>query len=207
MVKYRDDVRKGAYHHGDLREALVSAAVSIIEKDGVDALTLREVGRRVGVSQAAPYHHFKDKDALLAAVAEEGFRKLSEAMEDARAVVTGARARVRAIGVGYVRFAVRHPSHFRVMFAGIIQVANHPSLHEAGDRAFGILVEGIEAGQKAGILRKGPVIELAALAWSMMHGLSMLYVNGILDGPGGPPETIDHLAEAATEVIVRGLEA
>jgi AcrR family transcriptional regulator len=190
-----------------LKEALVAAAVDIIEKHGVEALTLRAVGRRVGVSQAAPYHHFEDKEALLAAVAEEGFVKLAEAMEDARAVAgSSPRARVRATGVGYVRFAVRHPSHFRVMFAGILPVKDHATLHAAGERAFGILVESVAAAQEAGVFRKGPVIELAALGWSMVHGLSMLYVNGILDGPGGPPGTIDHLAEAAAEAIVRGLE-
>src|SRR3989442_13109070 len=124
----------------------------MVEERGVEALTLREVGRRGGVSQAAPYHHFKDKEALLAAVAEEGFNKLSEAMEDARAVAgSSPRARVRATGVGYVRFAVRHPSHFRVMFSGILPVADHPTLHKAGQRGFGILAEGVAVAQAAGI--------------------------------------------------------
>src|ERR1700733_5513657 len=114
---------KRAYHHGDLRAALVAAAVQILEKDGEGALTLREVARRVGVSAAAPYHHFADKHAILAAVGEEGFSHLADAMEEAQAT-SGPKTRdtLRAMGVAYVRFAVRHPSHFRVMFSGILAV-------------------------------------------------------------------------------------
>ncbi len=198
---------KRAYHHGDLRQALVDAAVAIIEKKGPVALTLREVARRVGVSQAAPYHHFPNKDAILAAVAEEGFVKLAAAMDDARAAAgSAARARLRAIGIGYVRFAVRHPSHFRVMFAGTVAIAEYPTLFEAAQRSFGILIDSVLMAQTANVLPEGPPVEPAVLSWSMMHGLAMLHVNGIMEKPGGPVGSIDHLAEAGAEAIVRGLE-
>jgi AcrR family transcriptional regulator len=198
---------KPRYPPGKLRQALIAAAVDIIEKQGPDALTLREVAHRVGVSHAAPYHHFPDREAILAAVAEEGFGKLAEAMEDARAVAgRSPRARLCASGVGYVRFATHHPSHFRVMFAGIVPITSYPSLGQAGMRAFGILMEGVVAAQEAHLLREGPPAELALLAWSMVHGVAMLQVNGILAGACGKGASIDHLAQAATEAIVRGLQ-
>jgi len=198
---------KRSYHHGDLREALIAAAVSIIERHGPDSLTLREVAKRVGVSQAAPYHHFADKDAIIAAVAEEGFLKLSEAMEDARAAAgESVRARLRAAGVGYVRFAVRHPSHFRVMFSGKVPVGEYKELAAAGERAFTILMQSIAEGAEAGRLINKPLLEMAVIAWSMMHGLAMLHVNGVLDRRAGGAGTIDELTEAAADAVVRGLE-
>lgn len=199
--------KKRGYHHGDLRAALLDAALRIVEKDGPAALTLREVGRRVGVSQAAPYHHFEDKESILAALAEEGFDALTESMEVARAGAgKSPRARLRACGIGYVRFAVRHPAHFTVVFAGETPHARFPKLHAAGERAFGVVLETVKEGQESGLLRDGPAIELAVLSWAMVHGLAMLHVKGIVDKPGGPPGTIEHLAEAAAEAIVRGLE-
>ncbi|HET8576665.1 MAG TPA: helix-turn-helix domain-containing protein, partial [Methylomirabilota bacterium] len=98
--------RRGRYHHGDLPRALVAAAVSLVEREGVDALTLRGAARKAGVSQAAPYRHFADKQALLAAVAEEGFKALSEAMRRASAPHEGdPLGRFRALGEAYVEFA------------------------------------------------------------------------------------------------------
>lgn len=198
---------KRAYHHGDLRAALIGAAVQILEKEGEAALTLREVARRVGVSAAAPYHHFADKHAILAAVGEEGFGHLADAMEEARAT-SGPKHRdiLRAIGVAYVRFAVRHPSHFRVMFSGILAVKECGSLHAAAQRAFGLLLGAIVTAQNAGVLIDGNPARLAIYSWSMVHGLAMLYLNGAAEGPAGPLGTIDELAAGASEAIARGLE-
>ncbi|MFT3776344.1 MAG: TetR/AcrR family transcriptional regulator [Minicystis sp.] len=197
---------KRSYHHGDLRRALLDAAIGILTKEGVHALTLREVARRVGVSQAAPYHHFADKEAILAAVAEEGFVELNQAMVEARDAA-GAKptARLRAMGCGYVRFAVAHPAHFRVMFVQMCDVPKHPSLQVAADRAFETLLESITAGQKAGIVRRGDPIELSVLAWSTVHGLSMLWIEGAIHDPTDFPRSIDDLAEAAADMLVRGL--
>jgi AcrR family transcriptional regulator len=205
-VKFVFISKKSAYHHGDLRQALVAAAAAILEKGGPHAVTLRAVAKRVGVSQAAPYHHFADKEAILAAVAEEGFAQLAVFMDDARAVAgSSPGARLRATGLGYVRFATRHPSHFQLMFAGILPVANYPSLFEVSLRSFGILMESVVAAQEAGLLRKGAPVELAVLGWSMVHGLAMLHVSGVMNNPGGPVGPIDGLAEAAVDAIARGL--
>jgi AcrR family transcriptional regulator len=196
--------RKRAYHHGDLRAALIGAAVQILERDGEGALTLREVAHRVGVSQAAPYHHFADKNAILVAVAQEGFVHLTAAIEDARlAAGREPRDAIRAICIAYVRFAVRHPSHFRVMTSGLLaKKEGTATLREAAQRAFGLLLAAVVAGQKAGVLVDGPPPKLTLFTWSMMHGLAMLHLNGMV-GPLGP---LDELVVGAAEAISRGLE-
>src|ERR1700686_452365 len=104
------------YHHGNLREALLQGAVRVIAESGPAAFTLREVARRTGVSHNAPYRHFRDKDALLAAVATEGFRKLTQAMRAAGAQPANALDKLKQSGLAYVHFAVRNPEHFTVMF-------------------------------------------------------------------------------------------
>ena len=196
--------RKKSYHHGDLRRALLDAALALLEKSGVEALTLREVARRVGVTSGAPYHHFADKEAIVAAVAEEGFVELSEAMLAARDAAAPA-SRLGAMGRSYVRFAVAHPAHFRVMFGKMVDVPRYPALHAAADRAFATLLDSIVAAQGAGLVRPGNPTELALLAWSTVHGLSMLWIEGAVHGPGCEDVTIDTLADAATAMLVRGL--
>jgi AcrR family transcriptional regulator len=197
---------KHSYHHGDLRRALLDAALQVLEAEGAHALTLREVARRVGVTQAAPYHHFSDKEAILAAVAEEGFVKLYEAMSGSRdAAGVRPAPRLRALGKGYVDFAVRHPAHFRVMFGRLVDIPKYPSLHAAAQLAFAALVESIVEAQKAGVTRRGNPAELAILAWSTMHGLSMLWVECAAQGPAGPEVTIETLTDGAADMLIRGL--
>src|SRR5258707_1216881 len=109
---------EGRYHHGDLRRALIDAARVLVEREGRQALTLRAAARMAGVSQAAPYRHFPDKNALLAAVAEDGVRALAAWLRGAAARHEGdPLARLQALGVAYVTFAVTSTAHFRVMFA------------------------------------------------------------------------------------------
>jgi len=170
------------YHHGDLRRALIDAAQHILETEGVSALTLRAAARGAGVSQAAPYRHFTDKDALLAAVAEEGFRALSAAMREATDTAGGDFAsRFRALGIAYIRFAVEQPARFRLMFGReIADRGAHLPLHQAANETFGMLVAGIEKGQQSGLIRDGDPRELSMAAWSMVHGLSALLVDGQL---------------------------
>lgn len=197
---------KRTYHHGDLRRALLDAALHILDEEGVHALTLREVARRVGVTQAAPYHHFADKEAILAALAEEGFVELLDAMVRARdGAGPRASARLKAMGIGYVDFAVKHPAHFRIMFVKLVDIPRYPSLHTAADAAFHALLDSIVEAQKYGVARSGDPMELALLAWSTVHGLSMLWIERAIQGPGGPDARIEALAEAASEMLIRGL--
>ena len=171
--------RRVRYHHGNLRQALIGAALGILATHDVAALTLREAARRAGVSQAAPYRHFADKEALLAAVAEEGFAALAAAMRVAAAPEAGDRvAGLRVLGVTYVRFAVEHPARFRLMFGGALaDRAAYPPLEKAAQETFGLLAQGVEAGQRAGLIRSGDARQLAMAAWSLVHGLAALLVD------------------------------
>jgi AcrR family transcriptional regulator len=124
-------LRKRAYHHGDLVVALLRAAGNILEKEGVEALKLRAVARRAGVSHNAPYRHFPEREALLAALAAEGFEWLGAAQR--KAAEAGG---LRAMGEAYVEFALAHPQRFRLMFGGRISLAKHTRLREVAARAF-----------------------------------------------------------------------
>ena len=165
---------KQAYHHGDLRRALVDAAIRIIGEAGVEALTLREVGQRVGVSRSAPYRHFKDKAALLAAVALEGFRLLRRDLEAALEAKAGTEPLI-ALSKAYVGFGLNHPSHYRTMFEITWGSKSHyPALVQEGEATSRVLVGAIIRGQAAGRLAPGVPSQLAWVVWTLVHGIVML---------------------------------
>ncbi len=173
------------YHHGDLRPALVKAALAILEETGLSALSLRETARRVGVSHAAPYHHFADLDALADAVAAEGFRLQKVAMEVASGIApaTGLEA-LRAYGAVYAAFATRHPALFRLMYTRErVRDDRESELAQAGADAFRILVDGI--CQASGCPHERAK-SIALLLWSSMHGLALLWLDGQLEWTGEP---------------------
>jgi AcrR family transcriptional regulator len=162
------------YHHGNLRQALVEAAVQAIAENGPSELSLRDVARRVGVSHAAPAHHFRDKTGLLTAVAAEGYRRLNARLEAAYAA-TGS---FLEVGVAYVRFAAEERPYFEVMF--------RPDLYRRDDpeaaAAIGA-IDGTVSGAIRGMLGSAPEprVRLASIAaWSLVHGLATLTVNGNL---------------------------
>lgn len=199
--------REKPYHHGNLRRALIDAALELISAEGTGPVSLREAARRVGVTHTAPYRHFASKEALLAAVAAEGFEGLRSAML-ARMELAGDDlvARLQQSGVGYVLFAVAHPSHFRVMFgADLVGQGAYPSLTKAGEEAFAVLVGAIVACQAAGAVRAAQPLELALAAWSLTHGLATLLVDGQLKGFGYGPDQAEALASAVTGVMQLGL--
>jgi len=167
------------YHHGDLRAALIRAGLAILAEEGMQALTLRAVARRAGVSHNAPYRHFADKEALLAAIAEEGFVELAARVEEARSHAPASpRAQLEDSGWAYVQFALAHPDHLRVMFGvPFTDPQAYPGLLAAGARAFRVLVEIIEAGQQAGEFIAGEPRQIAFAAWGMVHGLALLLAN------------------------------
>ena len=198
--------RETTYHHGDLRLSLIQAALALIaEKEDAKTLSLREVARRVGVSHTAPYRHFADKDTLLAAVAEEGFHILKRSLQRSLEETSGdALLKLQASGVAYVKFAVSHPSHYRVMF-GIFQPDNpdYPSLNAAGHDAFDVLVEAIANGQATEQIQAGDPLQLACVAWSLVHGLAMLLIERQL--PLTDEQEIVALTEFATRSLNQGL--
>lgn len=180
MTDESNEAARKPYHHQNLRAALIEAGLAILAEEGAEALTLRAAARRVGVSHNAPYRHFADKEALLAAIAEEGFETLAAAL--ARAVAPYADDPRRAFeeaGWAYVQFALAHPDHLRVMFSGIAPDPQaHPTLGAAGTRAFGRLVGVIEAAQLAQVFVATPARKIAVAAWAMVHGLALLLTGG-----------------------------
>ena len=172
--------RRKPYHHGNLREVLLEAAIRLIAEVGPTAFTLREVARRAGVSHNAPYRHFQDKDALLAAVATQGFQELTEAMLEAGDSGLSARDRLKQAGLAYVTFALRRPEHFRVMFEAPRSKAEHPEAGAAGEKAFATLTALVKGCQDAGELPAGDTLTFALLAWTMVHGVAKLATTGRL---------------------------
>jgi AcrR family transcriptional regulator len=172
--------RAKPYHHGNLREALLEAAIRLIAEVGPTAFTLREVARRAGVSHNAPYRHFHDRDDLMAAVAAQGFRELTRAMIEAAAGKSNALERLKYAGLGYVAFALRRPEHFTVMFDAPISKRQHPESAAAADESFATLLEFVKNCQDVGILRSGDLLQMALLAWTMVHGIAKLAITGRL---------------------------
>src|SRR5688572_31810751 len=146
---------KAAYHHGDLRRALLEEAVRTIRDDGSAALTLRAIGARLGVSRTALYRHFADKGALLRAVATDGFRGLRQQLLAAWEDSGRGSAGLAAMGVAYVRFAVANPSHYRVMFGGFVNPGpQDPELASEAQGAFQALMDALTVLQREGLLRR-----------------------------------------------------
>lgn len=173
----------------------MEAAVAEIADKGLHGLSLRECARRAGVSHAAPYRHFADKDALLLAIAREGFERLVAAGRGAMQGRDDPRARLDAYGIAYVRFAVEHPSHFRVMFTSELDEPD-PDTQAAADRAFALLVD--SAAEVVG----PEAAELAGVAfWTVPHGLAMLMLDGRMPPEHtATPEAAAALAEQVIEV-------
>ena len=175
--------RADTYHHGDLRRALLGEALRTIQTRGVEALTLRNVGEKLGVSRTALYRHFADKPSVLAAVGREGFRLLRVALSDAWDKHGRGREGFEAMGRAYVRFAAEHRSHYRVMFGGFIEsCAKDAAFIEEAKGAFQVLVDALVEQQQLGLIRKDDPILQARWIWSTVHGISMLVIDGQLRG-------------------------
>lgn len=190
MTKYRVPLapmsNEGTYHHGDLRRAVLTAALDVIAAEGPDALSLRGLARRAGVSHAAPAHHFKDRAGLLTAVAAEGYALFADALTAA--------PDLQERGVAYVRFAVTHPAHFQVMF--------RPELHRADDTALLAAKARATEALRAGVdglpdTARGADARLTGVAaWSLAHGFATLLLSGNLS---------DALADRTPESAFRSL--
>jgi AcrR family transcriptional regulator len=199
--------REKPYHHGDLRAALIRAGLAILAEEGIQALSLRAAARRAGVSHAAPYRHFADKEALLAAIAEEGFNMFAAEVEAARARYPGSpREQLEETAWAYVRFALAHPDHLRVMFGGSIEDPQaYPGLREAGSRAFAVLVDIIRAGQDAGTIIAGEARLLAVVAWTQVHGLSLLLIGHQVPRDVSAALDAEKLARTCSRLFYTGL--
>jgi AcrR family transcriptional regulator len=182
MPAARAPKKRRSYHHGDLRRALVDASVALIARKGADAFTLREAARRVGVSHAAAYRHFTDKNTVLEAIAAQGYRELAERLRAAVARVPRARIerRLHAIAMTYAVFAIEQGPRFRVMTRPRREELRSPELDAAIEDALGVLVGVARDGVESGLLKRAPPIDHAMRIYVFAYGYSSLFLLGRL---------------------------
>lgn len=197
-----------SYHHGNLKEALVRAALDLIAQKGPGGFTFAEAARAAGVSPAAPYRHFKDRDELMAEVARHGFEAFADALE--RSWDHGrpdARTGLERVGRAYLAFARDEPAYYAAMFEANVPADATPALRAAGDRAFSALrtaAEAVAAGFPAA--RRPPALMLALHVWSLAHGIASLFGRGS-GGRRALPMSPEDLLEAGVLVYLQGLGA
>src|SRR5512133_1667509 len=198
--------RAASYHHGDLRRALIDAALALVRERGADGFTLREAARRVGVSQTAPYRHFETKEALLAAVAEEGYATLLGVLESLPEAASP-RLRLRALGLAAFHFHVSDPARFRVMTGrAASEKARYPGLAAAWEKVNALLLESLVATQRSGAIREGDPLELGLTLAALTHGLAAMVIEGHL-GPTihSDPAAVEAIFRRAQAILYRGL--
>ena len=192
-------VAERPYHHGNLRTALLAQAERTVRERGVQALSLRELAREVGVSHGAPRRHFPDRQALLDALAEEGFERLGVELRSAvDAAGEDFPARLRATAAPYIRFAARDAALLELMFAGK-QHEQSGRLHEAAERAFSVLLELIEQGQADGALEPGEPERVGLVLFATIQGIAALVTGGMIEAG-----QLDELVADATASFMRG---
>lgn len=198
--------KKRAYHHRDLRNALIAAALEALPDVGAAGLSLRDIARRAGVSPAAPYHHFPDKDALLAVIAGECAQRLLDALEEATAEAgEDQRRRFQLTGVAFVRFAVRHPAHFKALELPGVLAKMPREVRRRFDAFYAEEGRRMREAQRAGILAPLPFDGLILAATALVHGLAHMIINGATDAGPGDVEHAERLAREVTGVFGVGV--
>jgi AcrR family transcriptional regulator len=208
-MSWRKESRRAerGYHHGNLKEALLQAALGLIAEKGAAGFTFADAARMAGVSPAAPYRHFRDRDELLSSIAQRGFEMfesaLNAAWDDGRPDTVTAFERV---GKAYLKFAREEPAFYSAMFESGLPVDLNPALQAAGERAFGIIraaAERLAALAPPGVTRP-PALMMALHIWSMSHGVASLFARG--DGARRKlPMSAEDLLEAEVLIYLRGL--
>jgi len=205
-MSWKRRAREGAYHHGNLREALIQAARELIKEKGPAGFTFADAARSAGVSPAAPYRHFRDREALLADVAREGFTRF-EAM-----LTTGwangkpdALTAFHNVGRAYLAFAREEPAFYSAMFEAGLPFEGDPDLREAADRAFAVLRRAADAFcARLPSDRRPPALMMSLHLWALAHGIASLF--GRADGGRRKlPMSAEELLEAGVLVYLRGL--
>jgi AcrR family transcriptional regulator len=195
------------YHHGNLRSTLLVIATELLAEDGVHALSLRKIAQRAGVSHNAPYMHFSDKEAVLAAIAEEGFRLLAVDVESAISKSgDSSRQQLVAASEAYVCFAINHADHLQLMFRAI-DVEKYPTLLALSQASLNRLFELVRWGQENGELRSGDTHEMTKAIWAMVHGIATLSIayQTVILLPG--KNSVEDVATALVNHLFDGLAA
>ena len=192
-----------SHEHPDVKRAVLDAAIEIIAVDGPDALSMREVARRADISHQAPYHHFTDRAGILAVISEEGFRAFAA---EFRTTLSSSSSPLTDCLRTYVRFAMEHKGHFRVMFrSDICGVETHEPTRAAADEAFLALLDFAALVNPAAA--QGPdAIALPALLWSQAHGLATLLIDGPLRNKLPPELTVDALVDSVAALVARSMD-
>jgi AcrR family transcriptional regulator len=189
-------VKKDSYHHGSLREALLESALVLLKEAGLEALTLREVARRAGVSPGAPYHHFKDKAELVQALAQRSLETLDKASLEAIQDKATPSEKLHALGLSYIHYAVNHPDEFRIMFRPEMSSPLEfpdPTTAPVFRVLLSVIATSTETPQRQ--------LTTAIAAWSLVHGLAVLLIDGPLHDFTTSQEGLEKLIQAVTARI------
>jgi len=197
--------KRQSYHHGDLRRALINAAVDLLADEGINSLSLRQVARKVGVSHAAPYRHFEDKEALLAVVAEEGFKTFTQYLQAAvDAALDDPIQQYLGCGQAYVRYALDNPTHYRLMFSEFpLGETRFQTLNEVANASFEVIVDVVTRAQNQGLFRPGEARTVALAAWTQVHGLALLLMAGRLGLQSH--DDIHEVTDALGQIMLQGV--
>jgi AcrR family transcriptional regulator len=188
---------------------VLDASLGLLEEGGVGALSMREVARRARVTHGAPYHHFSDRAAILAALAEEGFRLLVLEMTSAMAPIPrGDLARLEACAHGYFHFAMKQRAYMRIMFRPeLAEPGSHPNVDAAAGEAMRVLIECVVECQVEKTLKRGDSLPIVLTLWATMHGLASLWLDGPLCRLGQWHKSADDLAGLVARTLRDWLEA
>lgn len=197
---------KTTYHHGDLRNSLIAAAEALLKQKGLTELSLREVAKAAGVSNAAPYRHFRDKNALIEALAEGGFLQLKAGCDGAQKKYPAEPERqLVEAGMAYLFYAVEKPAIVHLMFGGVISLDDcGATLKQAADEAYGSLGQIVVNGQKAGIYQDADAADLTLTAWSTVYGLSLMVTGGLLHTRTKSRAQVKKLGESVAGILLAG---
>ncbi len=211
--------KENQYHHGNLRAALIDTTAGIIASEGVEAVSMRTLAEKTGVSRTAPYRHFEDKSALLAAVAEQGFEELHSALKESAESRMGSLKRFEKMALAYLDFALKNPAYYRLMFGKELASESPPeALMSSAMTTLEAAVSVIAACQKDGHFRKADTVALANTAWSTLHGMSSLLLDGqirtesrkkitfTLESKSKEADGLRRLAKTAVKVLTQGMK-
>jgi AcrR family transcriptional regulator len=205
----RQGRRARSYHHGDLRSALIAATSKMLERDGPEAISFRAIARAAGVSQTAPYNHFRSKEHLLATLAAAGFRDLEASQLAAAASAGTDEERIEALGRDYVRFACSRPQLYRLMFGvGVADWCAHPDLAQAKTASYQPVQQALASRlATVGLANPESVATASIAAWALVHGLSMLLIDRAIGAATANDVHFEALVADVTTWFTAGLEA
>jgi AcrR family transcriptional regulator len=193
-----DFQKKFKYHHGNLREALLSAALSLLEHEGVEGLSLRTLAKATGVTQAAPYSHFRDKDELLAAVAETGFQRLAFKMAEEATGAPSVQARIEKLVTAYIGFALQNKALFQIMFGReLSDIKQFPTLAMTAGKSYSLISTALAQRTSTDIDTRF----LTVSVWSLCHGLTTLIIDDKIKISQFGAETVEDFVKKSVAVF------